>query len=726
MKREVPAADAPRPAAGIDAGNARDGAVAVGAAEPADAEALRAELSLLRLLANTVPVAIAYYEAAGNTCRIANRRYAEMFGFADEQGIVGRPLHEIIGAPTAALIEPHRRRVVEEQVSAVYEREMTGADGVRRIVEVRLLPHVDGRGASVGAFVQIADITHHRHAEAALRESEERLAKFMHASDEGIVFHKGGYITDVNPPLLNLLGYTLQEMLGRLTLEFIAPEAQQKVASVIAAAPDTRYDSVAMHKDGTRIPVQFIVRTMHHQGEPQRLTLVRDLRDRLEAERRIQHLAHHDALTGLPNRLAFTERLERRLEEARASGQSLALMFIDLDHFKRVNDSLGHAVGDALLKTVAARITDALRVGDLVGRFGGDEFLVLLAPRAGAPAVGEVAARLLAAIGEPLEAAGRVSISVTPSIGVAMFPVDGATSAELIQHADQAMYRAKSGGRARCRFFEAGMAEAALAELALESRLALAVKQDEFVLHFQPQVALARPPGPDTVTGIGGGAGAGAGAVVGIEALVRWVHPQRGLLPPDEFIPLAEARRLILPIGAWVLRHALAAAVRWRDEFGVRLPVAVNLATQQFQAPGFVDSVAEALEAAGADGSMLELEMTERVLIADLREVRRPRTAGRNGRAADGGRLRHRHHVAQAPEGLAAAPAEGRPQLRRRPARRRRLGGGGARHRADGAAWRCRWWPKACRAKRSASSFAASAAMRCKACCWRGRCPSRR
>ncbi|MBL8286766.1 MAG: EAL domain-containing protein [Rubrivivax sp.] len=580
------------------------------------APARRDELALLRLLADTVPVAIAYYEAAGVTCRMANRRYAEMFGFAHEREIIGRPLHEIIGAPATALIEPHRKRVVEERVSVIYEREVTGADGERRNVEVRLLPHAGETGASVGAFVQIADITHHRRAEAALRESEERLAKFMHASDEGIVFHKGGYITDVNPPLLNLLGYTLAEMLGRLTLEFIAPEAQQKVAEVMAAAPDTRYDSVAMHKDGTRIPVQFIVRTMHHQGELQRLTIVRDLRDRLEAERRIQHLAHHDALTGLPNRLAFGERLERRLEQARASGESLALMFIDLDHFKRINDSLGHAVGDTLLKTVAARITDALRVGDLVGRFGGDEFLVLLAPRAGAPAVGEVAARLLAAIAEPLQAAGGVAISVTPSIGVAMFPADGATPAELIQHADQAMYRAKSGGRARCRFFEAGMAEAALAELALESRLALAVKQDEFVLHFQPQVALAWP-------GAGGAAAAGGeGEVLGVEALVRWVHPQRGLLPPDEFIPLAEARRLIVPIGAWVLRHALAAAVRWRDEFGRRFPVAVNLAMQQFQTPGFVDSVAEALHAAGADGSMLELEMTERVLIADLREVR--------------------------------------------------------------------------------------------------------
>ena len=579
---------------------------------------LQAELAHLRLLANTVPVAIAYYEAEGRTCRMANRRYAEMFGF-DERNIVGLPLATIIGEAAAEAIEPYRHRVVEERTAAAYEREVTGADGIKRVVEVRLLPHVDENGRSLGAFVLIADITHHRRAEAALRESEERLAKFMHASEEGIVFHKGGYITDVNPPLLELLGYTLEEMLGRLTLEFIAPEAQQKVAEVIAAAPETSYDSVAMRKDGTRIPVQFIVRTMQHQGQTQRLTIVRDIRDRLRAEQRIQHLAHHDALTGLPNRLAFVERLERRMAEASASGETLALMFIDLDHFKRINDSLGHAVGDTLLKTVATRITDALRTGDMVARFGGDEFLVLLAPRAGAPAVAEVGARLLAAIGAPL-AAGSVSISVTPSIGVALFPQDGQTSAELIQHADQAMYRAKAGGRARCRFFEPGMAEAALAELALESRLALAIREREFVLHFQPQLALASAAGP------AGGATGEGGRLLAVEALVRWAHPQRGLMAADEFIPLAEARRLILPIGAWVLKEALAAAMRWRAHAagaGIgAAPVAVNLSALQFQAAGFADLVAEALAETGADGSMLELELTERMLMADLGEVR--------------------------------------------------------------------------------------------------------
>ena len=565
--------------------------------------ALRGELAQFRLLADTVPVAIAYYEALDNTCRFANRRYARMFGFEPE-AVVGRSFTEIIGEPASRAIEPYRRRVLQGLESVTYERAITGRDGEPLVLEVSMLPHCrDDGGLAVGAFVLISDITHHRLAEAALRESEERLAKFMLASEEGICFHKGGYITDVNPPLLALLGYTAGEMNGRAALDFIAPDERAKVSGVMAAAAEVRYDSVALHRDGTPIPVQFIVRSMLYQGEQHRMTIVRDLRDRIEAERRIHHLAHHDALTGLPNRLAFGERVEARLAAARARGQALALMFIDLDHFKRVNDSLGHPVGDVLLRTVADRLSETLRTTDLVARFGGDEFMVLLSPRAGEVAVAEVASRLLAAVGAPLEVEG-VTLSVMPSIGVAQFPRDGESAETLIKHADLAMYRAKQHGRARCRFFEPWMAEVARDELAMESRLARAIVDEEFVLHFQPQVSLVD------------------GRLVGVEALLRWAHPERGLIYPDAFIPLAENRRLILPIGHWVLRQALAAAVRWQRAGLLDVPVAVNLSTLQFQAAGFADGIERLLEEAGATGPQLELELTERMLMDDLDGVR--------------------------------------------------------------------------------------------------------
>ncbi len=563
---------------------------------------LRTELDRLRLLANNVPVAVAYYDAATFTCQLANRGYAAMFGH-DEQDVAGMTFAQIIGEEAARSIDPQVQTMLRERTRASYERELPGPDGRTRYIEVQLLPHIDERDELAGAFVLIADISRHRRAEISLRKSEERLAKFMQASAEGIVFHKGGFITDVNPPLLLLLGYTLEEMMGKKTLEFVAPDERAKVAAVIAAGAEITYDSVAVHKDGTLIPVEYIVRTMEHQDTQQRMTIVRDRRDRVESERRIHHLAHHDSLTGLPNRSTFDERVQSLIERAQLGEPGFALLFIDLDHFKRVNDSLGHVVGDALLQTIARRIASSLRGDDLVARFGGDEFVVVLTGAPPTEAVREVADKLLAAVGAAVEVLGQ-DISVTPSIGVAMYPQHGRTAAELVKHADTAMYDAKSRGRASFSFFEPRMAAAVIADLALEGRLAQGVRANEFVLHYQPQVSLK------------------TGRLVGVEALIRWAHPQQGLIGPAEFLPVAEARRLMLPIGQWVIDEALASAARWHAAGWLKVPVAVNLSTMQFQDPCFVDAVQAALQRHGCPGALLELELTERMLMDDILTVR--------------------------------------------------------------------------------------------------------
>jgi len=346
---------------------------------------------------------------------------------------------------------------------------------------------------------------------------------------------------------------------------------------------------------------------MIRNGERMRMTIVRDIRDRHMAQARIHHLAHHDALTGLPNRVSFMEHLEHSLLGSRVVESRLALLFIDLDHFKRVNDSLGHLVGDALLRTVAARITASLRATDIVARFGGDEFMVLLSGLASgtqhAADAEEVAAKLLVSIGNAVAADGR-PISVTPSIGIALYPGDGHTSEELVKHADSAMYRAKARGRANYQFFDHGMASAAYADLVMEGELAQALERGEFELFFQPQV-LAR-----------------GGQLVGAEALLRWNHPKRGLLGADEFIGVAEQRQLMFPIGQWVLAEAARWVVRWK-EMGLGIaPVAVNLSNVQFQAIGFIDAVAQVLPADGIGKGLLELELTERMLMDDLPQVK--------------------------------------------------------------------------------------------------------
>ena len=562
-------------------------------------------LETFRLLANSLQAMIAYYDSPelGYGCRFANRAYAGAFGLT-ETSIIGKTFTEVIGEAAAREVQPSIDTVVNESRAVAYVRELAAADGSRRWIEVNVLPNLPtGGGRPAGAFVIVTDITPHRLATQALRESEERLAKFMQASAEGIAFHRDGIVTDANPPLCEMLGYTLAELRGRRAIDFVAHDQRAHVQGVLDAGQDLSYESAVVRKDGKRIPVELIGRTLVYGDEKLRMSVVRDLRDRHAAQARIHHLAHHDALTGLPNRMSFMERLGRQVEQARAANKSLALLFVDLDHFKRVNDSLGHLIGDQLLQTVAARISASLRAVDLVARFGGDEFIVLL-DDAARDDVAQVAHKLLRAIELPVDAEGR-DLSVTPSVGIAMFPHDGATPTELIKNADTAMYIAKSRGRANCQFFDPAVASAAYDALVLESELAQALQHDEFVLHFQPQVR------------------ARDGRLAGIEALIRWMHPERGMLRPDAFIALAEQQRVMLPISQWVLRSAARAAKRWRAMGLIDVPVAVNLSSMQFRADGFVDAVAQVLREEGVPGHWLELELTERMLMDDVGDVKR-------------------------------------------------------------------------------------------------------
>jgi diguanylate cyclase (GGDEF)-like protein/PAS domain S-box-containing protein len=572
--------------------------------DPPAPVAAQASSSLFRLLADHVPALIAYFRNGDYRCEFANPAYASMFG-QDAQSILGLNVEQIIGADAWREIRPYVDRVLTGRAPVQYDRELIDAQGQPRWLEVNLLPHLD-RGETIGAFVLISDITRHRLAERAVRESESRLAKFMQASVEGIVFHRDGLIVDANPPICELTGYSLADLLGRRTLEFVAPDEVAKVAAVIASGQETAYESALIDKRGQRIPVEFIVRTMERDGERYRMTIVRDIRDRHAAQARIHHLAHHDPLTGLPNRNSFIERLESQMSAAADAAQGFALLFIDLDHFKRVNDSLGHLAGDTLLRTTATRIVGTLRATDVVSRFGGDEFMVLLAAQAGDARrqAAEVAHKLLHAVAAPVVAEGR-PITVTPSIGIAVYPDDGTSADELVKHADSAMYEAKARGRAKAQFFDRGTVGTAYAALVVEGQLGEALERGEFELHFQPQVD------------------AHTGDTVGAEALIRWNHPERGLLLPDEFIPVAERQRLILPIGQWVLREAARCASRWRAHGLPVQQVAVNLSTAQFQSSRFLESLAALVTRHEMLGELLELELTERMLMDDLEDVKR-------------------------------------------------------------------------------------------------------
>lgn len=565
--------------------------------------AARGEADRLKQLADNLPVLIACFRRQDQRCLFANRHYAQTFGWSADD-VLGRTFMELIGEEATRQIQPYVDHVLAHRRSIAYERQLVRPDGTQQWLEVNLVPHLDATGEHLATFVLISDITRHRLAEQAVRESEDRFAKFTQASVEGIVFFKDGRITDANAPVCDLLGYTLEEVRGRHALEFVAPDHAAQAASVIQAERETTYESVLLDRQGQRIDVEFITRSLVHNGKRLRMAIVRDIRDRRAAQAHIHHLAHHDALTGLPNRVAFMAELDRRMMLARAAGESLALLFVDLDHFKRVNDSLGHLAGDTLLQTVAERLQHCLRATDRVARFGGDEFMVLLPHAVQRADVEDVARKLLAAIEVPIALEGRM-ISVTPSVGVALFPDDAASPAELIKHADSAMYLAKTRGRANVQFFDPSRAQAAYAALTTESELAQAGARGELLLHFQPLLH------------------ASDGRVTGAEALIRWQHPARGLLMPDDFLPVAEQQRLMVQIGRWVLREALQQARLWpaRGDGGTPV-VAVNVSMVEFQSADFVASIASALQEAGVAGARLELELSERMLMDDLPEVR--------------------------------------------------------------------------------------------------------
>ncbi|MDC8774172.1 putative bifunctional diguanylate cyclase/phosphodiesterase [Roseateles albus] len=558
----------------------------------------------LRFIADHLGGLLALYDAKTQSCLFANRAYAQAFGF-DAQTVLGCSFAELIGPTAWRLVQPQLERLLQTRQPVHHGLDLLAVDGASRWNQVSLTPQLDVDGEVSAFLVQLSYKAPRLAADFAVLESEARLDKFMQASVEGIAFHCEGMITDANPPLCDLLGYRLQELLGRPALDFVAPRCRDRVAAVMEARDELTFESEMMHRDGHGIAVELIVRSMERGAERLRMCIVRDIRERLAAQARIQYLARHDGLTSLLNRSAFMEQVQTLILQASAAAQlkptpqQFALLFIDLDNFKRVNDSLGHLEGDKVLKTVAERISECLRGTDLVARFGGDEFVILLGDVQSRADVLVVLMALLAVVEVPVNADGCV-LTVTPSIGVAMYPTHGARAEDLIQHADMAMYLAKAKGRASYCFYEPSQADSAYAELVLESQLVQAIERNEFVLYFQPQVSAA------------------TGELVGAEALLRWRHPQRGLLGPDVFIDVAERHRLMLDLGAWVMRAAAEQARVWHQSGIAPVRIAVNLSRMEFRLDGFAELVAEVLRDLGVPGAWLELELTERMLMDEI------------------------------------------------------------------------------------------------------------
>ncbi|WP_275096247.1 PAS domain S-box protein [Sedimenticola hydrogenitrophicus] len=526
----------------------------------------------------------------------------------DEQGIItdcnrsaqlmlGHPEDDLLKRPLVEFIEPAEREKYRQQRAAIHHRgamlqqcRMCRSDGTVLPVEVSARALPDG-----GTQALIRDISERLSSEARLRLS----ATVFESTREGVVItDRDGRITAVNSAFTEITGYSEAEVSGQTPSILKSGRHDAAFYREMWASLDRlgywRGEIWNRRKSGEIYPEWETISTVRNEaGELTNYVAVfSDISDIKESEYQLEYLAHHDPLTELPNRLLFTARLDHALERARRDGLCLAVLFIDLDLFKHINDSLGHPVGDALLLQVARRLKQQLRDEDTVARLGGDEFTVLLEQLADPQMAGNIAAKLTACFVEPFVIDQR-NLHVTASIGISIFPNDADTSATLLRNADTAMYQAKERGRNDYQYYAEEMTSSAVQRVLLENSLRQALNLDQFVIYYQPKLAL-----PDN-------------RLIGCEALIRWRHPDMGLIPPDSFIPLAEDTGLIVSIGSWVLNSACTQIRRWQHAGLETGTLAVNLSGQQLQRDNLVMTVKQALEQSGLDAAYLELEITE-------------------------------------------------------------------------------------------------------------------
>ncbi len=420
----------------------------------------------------------------------------------------------------------------------------------------------------------------------------DRMRGLANAAVEGLLVWDGSRVVTVNESFTKLRGGS-EDILGIENLGSLLPEVGVAIAE--GRGPSEPIETVLRRADGTEIPVELIHRPIDYAGKVGIAVAVRDLRDRRRAERRIAFLAHHDPLTHLTNRASFNEKLDQAIVDHELSGRSLAVLCLDLDRFKEVNDLFGHSAGDKVLQTVANCTTARLKENQVMGRLGGDEFAIIAPDLHDLAQAGQLAEDILNALRQENENAER-ALLLSASIGIASFPGDASDRATLLNHADTALYRAKADGRDTYRFFEASMEIQVRQRRLIEHDLRHALGRGEFSLVYQPLTDIETE------------------EVVGFEALLRWHHPERGAISPDEFVPIAEETGLILQIGEWALRSACAEAASWDRA----LDVAVNVSAAQLHSPTFAQLVRDILTQSGLPPERLELEITETALIRDL------------------------------------------------------------------------------------------------------------
>ncbi|HEX7636525.1 MAG TPA: EAL domain-containing protein [Noviherbaspirillum sp.] len=514
------------------------------------------------------------------------------------------------------LIHPGDKRHVRETIGAALKRHerfnveyrILRRDGVVRWVWERGTGVRDAHGIYIALEGFIQDITQRKEAEQALHEAERRYRNIFENAVEGIFQSTPdhGYLA-VNPALARMYGYdsptqmiTHLRDIGRQL--YVDPQRRNEFLRLMAEQDGVlNFESQIYQRDGNVIWISENARSVRGPGNEILFfegTVV-DITERKIYEEKIRYQATHDALTGLPNRNLLHERLQQAMVHAERNHEIAAVAFIDLDQFKFINDSLGHQVGDDLLRMVASRLHACMRTSDTVVRQGGDEFVIVLSGYKNMEAVTASVRRVIAVVSEPWFAKG-LELQATCSVGIAIFPNDGHDAETLLRHADSAMYKAKELGRNNFQYFATEMNRHATERLEMLNNLRYALVHGEFVLQYQPKVNLV------------------SGCVVGAEALLRWNSATRGMVMPGAFIPLAEESGLIITIGEWVMRSACEQNIAWQRMGLPALPVSVNLSPRQLARDDIVDVVKEVLASTGLNPRYLELEITENVVMRDV------------------------------------------------------------------------------------------------------------
>ncbi|MDD3519063.1 MAG: EAL domain-containing protein, partial [Chromatiales bacterium] len=562
--------------------------------------------ALLRSILDASPDLI-FFKDGNGVYRGCNDAFAEYIGRSESE-IVGRTDCDLLDAETAAFFRDNDRKMLELGQRRNNEEWVTYPDGHRVLMDTMKTPYYGPNDSALGVLGISRDITARYLADQQLRQSQEMLEEAQR------IARIGSWDLDLST---NHLTWTREVYrIFELDPDQVSPSYEGFLAAI---HPEDRgmvdqayHDSLRTRRpyklehrlqmpDGRIKYVEEQCETSYDTfGKPLRsFGTVQDVTERhlthAELEQKQQHLdrlAHYDSLTGLPNRVLFRDRLEQALLKSRRRDEQLAVLFIDLDEFKQINDSLGHAVGDLVLQQVARRFLSVVREEDSVARLGGDEFTVILESILSADNVSQVAQKLIHVVQDPLHIDQR-ELYVTASIGISLYPGDGQDAQTLLRNADTAMFKAKEQGRNAFHFYTEDMTEKAYDRILMETNLRNALRNEEFVLYYQPKLDL------------------GSGAVVGVEALVRWKLPEGGVIAPGRFIPVAEESGLIIPLGAWVLREACRQAREWHEQGLLQGRIAVNLSGKQLYQRDLVEVIRNILSDTGCDPAWVELEVTE-------------------------------------------------------------------------------------------------------------------